>query len=292
MSSTDQLPASCPPRLVEVVGQMPVVAQTQAEIAGYPTRPDEAEPVRCSRWLTENLVIDRWPTVADAAEAIGNQSVLAREIGGPIPAEISGWSGQESKWTMLTRSQSWPASMVTSHPDPGQLAIGVGASLKRLHDLDVKVVGELRGSNVEGGLEGAAVDSWDRLASQVRSELQSSRFVSAQLPEPYNRYGADQLLEMFEGGRPASADNVVSHGNFTPANVLVADGRPAGLLGLSAVRIIDRHFDMARMHLAISGQIGSEAVFGFYEGYGMEPNLIAVDHYIFAHTLLQSSAKF
>lgn len=296
MGSTNQLPRDCPQSIRELLSE-PIDASFSAVELDSWSGTTGAKDNERHRWVSASLVIDRWPSLELAVAALANQRQLGEELGeingsvqmlypGAEPNQVHGDGGElPSNWTVLDRTASWPGSMVAYHPDPGALTIGIGESLRTLHQLD---------TNNPNRFQLVGSPGWEHLATQVRNRLSADDFDPMTLREPYSRYQADQLLDMFESGRPSDEagsleSEVISHGNFRPANVLVSGGVPAGFLGLSAMRVIDRHFDLAQMHLAISAQLGPEAVFGFYEGYGSDPNLVAIDHYVFAHSLLSVS---
>ena len=305
MDPSGHLSADCPAPIVELVGDAVMVAGSSAhnlavgdaDGGGVPvgvagSRDARADRWINARWISDRWIVDRWDSPDAAAVAAVNQSALATHLGGPtvaISIMADGAGGPDSaasgpaSWVALERSGSWPGNMVEHHPEPAALAAGLGRSLHALHHLDP--------TTVSADLKLCHGEGWEGVAQQVESRLDANNFEPRELREPYRRYGPEQLWEMFRGARPQQEDLVINHGQFLPSNVLVSGGETGGLLGLSSMRLADRHFDLARMHLAIHELLGGEAVFAFYDAYGSEPNLIAIDHYIFAHTLLVQEAR-
>lgn len=87
-------------------------------------------------------------------------------------------------------------------------------------------------------------------------------------------------------GRPgARPDLVVGHGRPLVGHVLVDAAGPSGLLGLDRLAVVERHHDLAVAHRHIQTLFGGEAVFGFYEGYGRDPDLIRLDRAVLVDVL-------
>jgi aminoglycoside phosphotransferase len=63
------------------------------------------------------------------------------------------------------------------------------------------------------------------------------------------------------------------------------NGEVAGIRGEFGL-VGDRHLDLAVIQHSIHRTLGAEAVFGFYEAYGSDPNIVALDHYVLTGLLL------
>jgi len=122
------------------------------------------------------------------------------------------------------------------------------------------------------------------------------------MPDPYDRYNAAQLVELAtrQLDLVADGDPVVLHGNLTAAAVRipvaaagVADvgvksggAVPSVELGhLDQLGVGDRHLDLAAVHRFLPEVAGAEALFAFYDAYGTDPNLVALDGFILLGTL-------
>ena len=197
---------------------------------------------------------------------------------------------------LISRSpDALPADRPELHPEPGALATAAGQGLRALHDVDI--------SSVDGW-----VDRADTIESRCRSMVASGRLDPATLPEPYCRYTLAKLLDLafpaeeaHGGSGGASPDEtalaergddlVVALGSPTLARFRVAGDRFDGFdrLAVSASRggsdgvlLADRHHDLAVAHLDVAAVLGAEAVFALYNGYGIDPSLVALDRAIIA----------
>ncbi len=175
-----------------------------------------------------------------------------------------------------------PASAPEKHAEPGRLAPVVGQGLRRLHDLDPP-------SLVEHGA------GWTDLADECRRRADADLIDPSALPTPYDRYRAEQLLSLLAETRPANEDPVRCHGAATLDRFLIVDGEFAGFTDLTEkadldrLPIVDRHLDLAVVHLDVHRILGPEAVFALYDGYGRDPDLAALDHYVLMAHLLGRS---
>ncbi|MDH3683382.1 MAG: hypothetical protein OEV40_25970, partial [Acidimicrobiia bacterium] len=122
----------------------------------------------------------------------------------------------------------------------------------------------------------------------------AGRVDAAALPSPYDRYDPGRLVTVIHETRPSSEpsdDLVVCHGTPVVPNLFLDSGRFAGWTGLARLGVADRHADLAVAHRSIHALFGPDAVFGFYEGYGAEPDLVALDHYILIDVVLAAVAQ-
>ncbi|MGW4631151.1 tetratricopeptide repeat protein [Nocardia sp. NPDC004415] len=85
-----------------------------------------------------------------------------------------------------------------------------------------------------------------------------------------------EVLDRLRAQRPAEEDLVVTHGDFTPGNVL-AGGL---LLDAGALGRADRYRDLALADRDLSGDFGPEAVTAFFTAYGLpDPDRGKLDYY-------------
>ncbi|MFT7597749.1 MAG: aminoglycoside phosphotransferase [Acidimicrobiales bacterium] len=122
---------------------------------------------------------------------------------------------------------------------------------------------------------------WEALASRLDNEVDG-----AELPEPYCRYDLATLQRLWRDGRPDTEDLVVCHGSPLLVNMGFGDGRLTTLARVDHPCVADRHLDLAIAHQSIQQHLGPEAVFAFYDAYGIPPDLVRLDHYVLASHLL------
>lgn len=119
--------------------------------------------------------------------------------------------------------------------------------------------------------------------------LLDGRLDTTNLPEPYRRYPAAELVEMWRRW-PApvtpAAPAVCSVGRLTVDRMLLSEGEVVGIGGGEFGLVADRHLDLAVLHNSLHLSLGAEAVFGFYEAYGMDPDLVLLDRYVLCAHLL------
>lgn len=168
----------------------------------------------------------------------------------------------------LRRPAGHPASDPERHGAIRELAELMGESLRRLHCVDPD---ELAGP---GG--------WEAVAERVRR----SEVDPGGLPDPYRRYDRDHLIELWEQSRPAEEEPVVCHGAARLENFFVANGAATGWIAPTRLTVADRHLDLALAHRSIGTILGNDAIYAFYEAYGADPSLIALEHYLLAELLL------
>ncbi len=173
-----------------------------------------------------------------------------------------------------------PADFIDNLGSPEGMIELVGQSLRVLHDTPLGIdAGDL------------FADGWDARASQIAQRRDANLIKPASLPDPYSRYGAERLVEMWREGRPdldgTTADELVlCHGAPSLDNIIVDQGELVGFVGLDQLCIGDRHLDLAVIHRSLQATIGGEAAFIFYDAYGIDPNVVRLDHYMFADLLL------
>lgn len=186
----------------------------------------------------------------------------------PNPAQALTWISQ----SLGLSCDGHPANRPDLHGDLPRLGAIMGQALAQLHGL------ESGGAPFPSG--------WDWICDCIAGRLSSGAIDPAALSKPYDLYSAEQLVQMWQATRPPSEDLVVCIGRATLADVLIKDSCLAGFENADYSMIADRHLDLAVAQQSIHAELGSEAVFGFYEGYGMDANIVKLDHYILASRLL------
>jgi hypothetical protein len=126
------------------------------------------------------------------------------------------------------------------------------------------------------------------LGALIRKRLDRGVITSADLPDPYSRYAPEQLMKIWsrnaDGCAEASA-SVCLVGGLTIDRLLIRKGEVAGVSGAFGL-IGDPHLDLAVVQTSIHHTLGAEAVFGFYDAYGADPNIVLLDHHVLTGMLL------
>lgn len=187
---------------------------------------------------------------------------------------VPGWLVREST------SSGVAADQPDVHGHVEGLVDGIAEVLRRLH---------------ETAVDETAVDPdpsvyWQGIADQVSANVESGVVDPSRMSDPYSRYTAQQLHEMWLGTKPATHEVVLCHGNPRLASFFFEGPTFVGCDDVASIRLADRHLDLAIVHHEIHHQYGPEAVFRFYESYGQDPDLVRLDHYILASMLLEKPA--
>ncbi len=126
------------------------------------------------------------------------------------------------------------------------------------------------------------------IASAINARQSAGLIKPSAMPEPYDRYDTERLVEIWtEAELPSTytAEPVVLAGSLSIDRMLLAGGELAGIAGSFGL-VGDRHLDLAVLQHSVHRELGAEAVFGFYESYGEDPNIVALDHFVLAALLL------
>lgn len=220
-----------------------------------------------------------WASAPGSGRAGAEADGLAL-IGGHLPCpEMLLHHGE---WLVTTVPSGQPATEPERQPRPDEVPSAIGAALRRLHDLDP--------STVLGGVKGAGRTSGPSasLEERVRAGLAGGAIDPTALPDPYRRYGAAELGDMVRDGAERSAAaarragdaEVVTHGDPAVGNWFLDGGALAATTGLHRAGRADRHLDLAIAYRSLSDHFGPEAVFGFVDAYGTDPDLIRLDHHL------------
>lgn len=176
---------------------------------------------------------------------------------------------------LMTVGPGHGAHQPERQPVPDDVPALIGESLRRIHDLDVASC--------------PFATDWDSRMAAIDRAVGDDRVDGGALPPPYDRYEPSRLVELIEETRPSSQPGdggVVGHGTPVVPNLVLDRGRLAGWTGLNRLGVADRHADLAVAHRSIQSLLGADAVFGFYEGYGTDPDLVALDHYMLIDVVL------
>lgn len=222
-------------------------------------------------WLTTQHAIKTVPSV-DAARLdaeVEHSRWLAAHVS--TPSVVVRVDRAERAWLVTERMPGVPAHRPDLHGDVGSLAEVAGTALRELHAISL----DAAPTSIERGWEALQ----RRAAQTVAAGIE-------EIDEPYSRYSADELLTMWQDGRPDTEDLVVCHGDPALPNMLAHHGTFVGWVDLAGVRIADRHLDLAHAHTSIHRNLGPEAVYVFYDTYGTDPDLVRLDHYLLAKQLL------
>jgi aminoglycoside phosphotransferase len=168
--------------------------------------------------------------------------------------------------------EGYPAIRPDLHGDLPRLAVIMGEALASLHAVEVA--------------DAPLPSGWNRISECISQRLAANEIDPAHLGKPYDLYAAERLVEIWQESQPPSEDLVVCCGRPTLEDVLIKDSALAGFTDARYAMVADRHLDLAVAQQSIHAELGSEAVFAFYEGYGLDANIVKLDHYILASRLL------
>ncbi|MEZ5227573.1 MAG: phosphotransferase [Acidimicrobiales bacterium] len=180
-------------------------------------------------------------------------------------------SAADSDWLVTTRLAGHAAHRVDAHGDMQGVPATLARALRQLHDQVVDV----------DDFPFAA--GWDDLAADVTASI--ADLDPSTLPDPYARYDAERLAEIWREGRPGTEDIVLCHGDPSLPNLLIDPG-VVGWVDVGRLRLADRHLDLAVAQYSIHRNFGPDAVFAFFEAYDLDPDLVRIDHYLLANFLL------
>ncbi len=243
-------------------------------------RPDDpVEVLAEDRWAVGSRRVRRFghPDAADI-----NRRFLD-DLAGLATFAVPSVIGGDGPWLVTEIPDGLAADRPDRHPEPGNLARLIGQGLAALHALPVALLdGDAR--------TGSGGDPWAPIVERCRRSVGAGLVDAATLPAPYDRYQPDRLLEMMidggaTAGRPSEAPTLC-HGAPEAARFLIDGDRFVGFDAIEAPLVADRHLDLAVAHLSVADALGAEAVYGFYDGYGTDPDLARLDRAILARHLL------
>lgn len=139
--------------------------------------------------------------------------------------------------------------------DPVAAASAMGTALRALHALPV------RECPFDARLAHALLDAHNRLAANLVD--------TADFDPDHAGRGAEELFAELVRRKPDVEDLVVTHGDFTPANVLLRANGAAVLIDLGGVGVADRYRDVALAHRDLLDEHGADAVAAFLAAYGL-----------------------
>ena len=168
------------------------------------------------------------------------------------------------------------------HHRPDSIPAAVGQALAGLHALDPSTC--------------PFAHRHGDLMAEITAAVEQGRIDTGLLPAPYDRYPPQELLAMLgdhmptdhRAGADRAPDLVVGHGAPRLAHIWLQPGADPVRFRFSGLRrlgLADRHADLAIVHRQLNDAYGPEAVFAFYEGYGSQPQLVPLDHYLLIDVL-------
>ncbi len=204
-------------------------------------------------------------------------SLNEKDILSTLDADKEGLVWEDSLWKPSNSYKGVVASQLDAHPSTDFIATTLGQTLRAFHDI--------AHTNLAVLLD---TITWEDTFEQISSRLNHPAFSPTRLVEPYSRYQAEELLTNFTHAKPQTIDDdlVVSFGYQLADLAYVEGDRVAALKDIDQCVIADRYYDLAINHINLHALIGPEALYSFYDGYGTTPNIVKLDHYIMAATLL------
>ncbi|MFD4443335.1 phosphotransferase [Nocardia sp. NPDC058519] len=146
--------------------------------------------------------------------------------------------------------------------DPAEVGAQMGRALRSLHDLPVA------DCPFAGGL--------DVTLARAHRHVVEGFVDTADFDDDHRDLSPAAILARLRERRPATEDLVVTHGDFTPGNVLTG----GLLIDVAALGPGDRYHDLALAERDLAGDFGAAAVAAFYTAYGLtEPDRAKLDYY-------------
>lgn len=170
---------------------------------------------------------------------------------------------------VLGRGAGVPADRPDLHGDLPGLAALLGRIVARIHAVTVP----------------DSAEPFDPLAG-IERRLAAGRIDPDRLPHPYSSHAPEELVERFR--RAPATDGcspVCCVGALTIDRLLISGDELVGIAGGYGL-VADRHADLAVVQQSIFTLLGGDAVFGFYEAYQTQPNIIELDRWTLAGHLL------
>ncbi len=221
-----------------------------------------------SAWTAGELVVTRSRLGDGRAEA---ERLVWLEQRVPTAHVEAVASDVEADWVVTRTMGGIPALQIDRHGDSQGITATFATALRTLHDTPIDPT------------DFPFDSGWDDLAAVVATAVES--LDPSTLPDPYGRYSAERLGEIWRDGRPEAEDLVLCHGNPSLSNLLV-DPATVGWVGVGRLRLADRHLDLAIAQYSVHRNFGPDAVFAFFEAYDIDPDLVRLDHYLLAGLIL------
>ncbi len=219
-------------------------------------------------WFARDLVVSRQPLGVGRAQAERMAWLVRRAPTAAVELVVS---DDEFDWVITQRLSGHPSHRIDAHGDMQGVPATFARALRALHELPVEV------DDVPFGV------GWQAIDDQIEAGV--SALDPAELPDPYSRYSAERLVEIWRHGRPASEDLVLCHGDPSLPNLII-DPAVVGWVDVGRLCLADRHLDLAIAQYSIHRNFGPDAVFAFFEAYEIDPDLVRLDHYLLASFLL------
>ncbi|MFC4374687.1 tetratricopeptide repeat protein [Nocardia halotolerans] len=235
----DELALPLPPEVVELLGPLPEWSDEHAGRGGNLRRSGSYWIKRGPRAVAEH---ERLAWLRDKGIAVPEIAAFAEDV--LVLAEV----GTES------------AADVTS--EPAVVGAQMGRILRSLHELPVDECPFDGGLDVTLGQAGRAV---------IEGLVDTGDFDADQR----GRTPAE-ILDQLLAQRPATEDLVVTHGDFTPGNVLAG----GVLIDVGGLGRADRYRDLALAERDLAEDFGAEAITAFRLAYGLpEPDRAKLGYY-------------
>lgn len=248
------MPPTPPPSVLDEVGPHPWVALE-------PTNPTGSKVWRVGEHHVKfQPATMPGPSVVDEAQRLDwlRPHLPAPDVRAVIEDEVGGW-------LVTATVVGTPAHRAELHPDVEDLVTGVADALRRLHAIPV---------------DSCPFDAgWERLDAEVQAALAGGWIDPSAMAEPFARYDAQRLVELWRQGRPERQDPVVLHGDASLPNLLLDGDTVTGVVDVGRLGVGDRHLDLAVAQESILRNLGPHALFAFYDAYGTDPDLVRLEHY-------------
>lgn len=196
------------------------------------------------------------------ADAIDDEAARLRWLAGrlPVPAVVNVVRTADEAWLLMTALAGKTAGQLLE-ADPGQghaVVDALASFLKRLHAIPASA---------------CPFDSdHARRLVLARSRIEAGLVDEGDFDEERAGWTAQQVWDAMQALLPLAPDPVVTHGDYSLDNLLIADGEVAGCIDAGRVGIADRYQDLAIAWNCL-GEFGGALQERFLRTYGItEPD--------------------
>lgn len=180
----------------------------------------------------------------------------------PVAAIVAFTDSHDDPWLVLadeqapslapSRTPALPAAPLT---DPATVGTVMGQLLRRLHSLPIQ----------ECPFDSRIPVTVD----QARKHVEADQVDPADFDDDHRHATPSELLDRLTARQPSMEDLVVTHGDFTPANVLIRPDRSPVLIDVAGLGVADRYRDLAIAHRDLSEDYGDQGIAAFVTAYGL-----------------------
>ncbi|MDH3752948.1 MAG: phosphotransferase [Acidimicrobiia bacterium] len=209
----------------------------------------------------------RWTTPAHHAELDLERDRLDWLVGrAGTPVVIEAGRDDRHHWLVTERVSGSPASSGEHAFDAIGTVAATATAIRALHDLVI---------------DGCPFSlRLDVTLDRARGRIDDGALGPNDLDPAFRRFSPRRLFELVNESPPDEIDLVVCHGMPSLDTILIDRGNAAGLIGLEACGVADRHLDLALIARDLLARIGPDALPVFFDAYGADPDAMRIDWYL------------